>query len=383
MKTTLSFFSAALVAGCAFAGQQLLNLPDCPEGGRFKVPEDRVWPEKPGDADICLWHNDRFAACSVVIDDNFRIDHEWWLGLGEELGVRFTWFVITDGIVKGDGEGTFQGSWSEWQKLADAGHSIQSQTTNHRYDPKAKKRTAGTKLLSEEELTAMYRDSLEIINANITNNFACTIAYPNGDAHPDVAGKFAIACRGERTEPNAPNAMNYLDANRGVDGIEFVDAVSGKFTTTMPQWLASNGDLKRGLNVVRHHFVHAGKSEAERAARAAKIEKEVRCIAALKDDLLWVCRFDDAMKYAQERDTAKLTVTENTADAISFELSDDMKDGVFSFPLTVKVRLPDDWKSAGATQGGKAVGVEFTEHDGAPFALVHAVPDNGTVKLVK
>ena len=57
---------AALSMAAVFAavgGEQLMNLPPPPKGGRFTTPTDLVWPEKPGDADVCLWSGDRFAAC--------------------------------------------------------------------------------------------------------------------------------------------------------------------------------------------------------------------------------------------------------------------------------------------------------------------------------
>lgn len=58
-----------------------------------------------------------------------------------------------------------------------------------------------------------------------------------------------------------------------------------------------------------------------------------------------------------------------------------MDDALFAAPLTVKVRLPDDWTVASATQAGAAVGMELVERDGARFALVQAVPDRGQVVL--
>ena len=113
---------AALSMAAVFAavgGEQLMNLPPPPKGGRFTTPTDLVWPEKPGEADICLWSGDRFAACSITIDDNCKPDHEWWLKLSEELGIKLTWFVITDHCVYKKNAG-FNGTWADWQKLADA-----------------------------------------------------------------------------------------------------------------------------------------------------------------------------------------------------------------------------------------------------------------------
>ena len=173
-----------LVSIPVFAGEQLKCLPPCEKGkSRFTVPSDLVWPEKPGEGDICLWKDDKFAAMCVTVDDNCKPDHDWWLKLSDELGFKVTWFVITDGVVGKKNPG-FNGTWADWQKLADAGHSIQSHTTNHKSQKK------GEPPLADEELRAMYRDSLAVINANVTNNFACTIAYPCGEAHEEILSGF-------------------------------------------------------------------------------------------------------------------------------------------------------------------------------------------------
>ena len=370
--------AAALSVASVFAavgGEQLMSLPPAPKGGRFKTPTDLVWPAKAGEADVCLWSGDRFACCSITIDDNCKPDHEWWLKLSEELGIKVTWFVVTDGPEKKKNTG-FNGTWSDWQKLADAGHSIQSHTTNH------KAKHSKSPMPSDEEVEAMYRDSLKAINNNITNNFACCIAYPRGEAHEAIAAKYAIACRGVYGVPNCANNINYLCTNKGAGGKGHVQMVAFGETQEDPKWIRGNKALKRGWNIVLYHFVHAGRTDADREKNAAGAEKEVRYIASLKDDRLWVARFDDAAKYAQERDSATLT-SALKGDKIEFTLTDRMKDDIFDFPLTVKVRLPNGWTSAKATQGGKPVAVRFVSHDGAPYALVEAVPDKGAVVVVR
>ena len=375
MTTKIVFSAVALCAFAAVGGEQLLNLPPPPKGGRFKTPTDLVWPEKPGDADVCLWSGDRFAACSITIDDNCKPDHEWWLKLSEELGIKLTWFVITDGVVNKKNPG-FAGTWADWQKLADAGHSIQSHTTNH------KAKHGDVPMPSDEEVESMYRDSLKAINDNVKNNFACCIAYPRGEPHEEIAAKYAIACRGVYGVPSCANSINYLNTNKGAGGKGHVQMVAFGETEEEPKWIRGKKDLKRGWNVVLYHLVHAGRNDAEREKNAAGAEKEVRYIASLKDERLWVSRFDDAVKYGQERDSATLT-SALKGDKIEFTLTDRMKDDIFDFPLTVKVRLPNGWTSAKATQGGKPVAVRFVSHDGAPYALVEAVPDKGAVVVVR
>ena len=106
----------------------------------------------------------------------------------------------------------------------------------------------------------------------------------------------------------------------------------------------------------------------------------MRYIASLKDDRLWVCRFDDAAKYAQERDSS--AVSSLFVDKkIILTLTDRMDDRLFDYPLTVKVHLPDGAKSCSASQAGKSVSVRLVAHEGKTYALVNAVPDRGAVIL--
>ena len=367
--------AATLCSFAAVGGEQLMNLPPAPKEGRFKTPTDLVWPVKPGEADVCLWSGDRFGACSITIDDNCRPDHEWWLKLSEELGIKLTWFVITDGVVNKKNP-SFVGTWADWQKLADAGHSIQSHTTNH------KAKHGDVPMPSDEELESMYRDSLKVINDNVKNNFACCIAYPRGEPHEAIAAKYAIGCRGVYGVPSCANSINYLNTNKGAGCKGHVQMVAFGETEEDPKWVRAMKNLRRGWNVVLYHSVHAGRDAAEREKNAATAEAEVRYIASLKDERLWVSRFDDTVKYGQERDSATLT-SALKGEKIEFTLTDRMKDDIFDFPLTVKVRLPDGWTSAKATQGGKPVAVRFVSHDGAPYALVEAVPDKGAVVVVR
>ena len=367
---SLAFCSAAL-----FGAEQLKTLPDAPKTGRFKIPADRVLPEKPGEADICLWSGDRFGCCSITIDDNCKPDHDWWLKLTDELGIKVTWFVITDHCVYKRNSG-FNGTWADWQRLTNAGLSIQSHTTNH------KAKHGNNPAPTDEELHSMYGDSIKAINENITNNFACCIAYPRGESHPEIAAQYAIACRGVYGVPSAANSIKYMCTNKGAGGKGHVEMIAFGETQAEPKWIRGMKNLKRGWNIVLYHLVHAGRDQASREKAAAAVEKEVRYIASLKDDRLWVARFDDVAKYGQERDSATVTSVLK-GDKIEMNVTDRMDDKLFDYPLTVKVRLPDGWKTAKAMQNGKSVPVNTVSHNGNRFALVEAVPDRGTVVLSK
>ena len=367
-------FVAALAVGSACAGEQLRNLPPCAKGEkRLTVPADAVWPAAPGEATVCLWQDDKTAAFSITIDDNCKPDHAWWLKLTEELGFKVTWFVITDKV--GGRNAGFDGTWADWQKLADAGHSIQSHTTNHNSS-----KNKGAEL-TDDELNAMYGDSLKAINANIKNNRACCIAYPRGEAHRDIVAKHVIAARGTTGVPDTADRIDYLCTNSG-GGLATAEMLVNGKTDKGPKWLGSKTHLKRGWAVSLYHLVHHGRTPEAQAEAAAKAEADIRGIAAFKDRL-WIGRFEDVARYGQERDTATLTVSENSADKIAFDLTDRMDDQLFDYPLTVKVRLPDGWTSVMAQQAGASVAAQFVSHEGKPYAVVAAVPDRGTVVVTQ
>ena len=364
-----SYFCCALVA-CAASAQQLRTLGKA-DGKRFDIPEI-TWPETPGEAEVCLWKDDRYAAISLTIDDNCRPDHDWWLEQADKHGFKLTWFVITDRV--GGRNSGFDGTWADWQRLADAGHSIQSHTTNHRA---AKK---GEPPIPDEDVHAMYRDSLAAINAHVTNNVACCIAYPRGEPHREIAAQYAIACRGTYGAPSEVNTVDYLNVNEGNYAQGYINVLLGG-EADEPKWLnKADRRFRRGWCAVLHHLVHHGRTKEEIDASVAATEAKLANLAKYKDRI-WIGTFPAVAKYGQERDTATLKTVSSDAKRIELSLSDRMDDTLFDEPLTLKVRLPDDWRTVRATQGGNPVRAVFLSHDGHSYALVDAVPDRGAVTL--
>ncbi len=360
---------AAATTGADDTQLRTLGKPDKP---RFEIPEI-TWPADPGQAEVCLWKDDRYAAISITIDDNCRPDHDWWLEQAEKHGFKLTWFVITDGVMEGRNKG-FNGTWADWQRLADAGHSIQSHTTNHRA---AKK---GEPPIPDEDLHAMYRDSLAAINAHVTNNVACCIAYPRGEAHEEIAAQYAIACRGVYGAPSEVNTVDYLNVNEGNYEQGYINVLLGE-TADEPKWLnKADRRFRRGWCAVLHHLVHHGHTQEEIDRSVAYYEKKLENLAKYKDRI-WIGTFPAVAKYGQERDTATLKTVSSDARRIALSLADRMDDTLFDEPLTLKVRLPDAWRTVRAEQGGRPVAARVVEHDGAAYALVDAVPDRGEIVL--
>lgn len=107
--TTL--FSIALITG-AFA-QDKLNIEKT-NTSRFVVG-DRTWPANVGEAEVCLWEDDRLAAFSISIDDNMESDIPFWQQMQTDYGFNFTWFVIPNLV----------NDWGNFSSLLAEGNDIQ------------------------------------------------------------------------------------------------------------------------------------------------------------------------------------------------------------------------------------------------------------------
>lgn len=374
-KLSLIILALSVFAACADElPRNLRNLPPCKKGEkRFKLNLERDWPAKPGDASVCLWKDDKYAACSITIDDNCAQDHAWWLAQAEKCGFKLTWFVITGNVGKKDVKQT--GTWEGFQKLVDAGHAVESHTTTHNYNGK------GRPVITDEELHSMYRDSLKIINEKIKGHRATCIAYPNGQPHAEIAAQYAIACRGVQGIINNANDVNYLCTNKGGFWPAYSDVLlTGRTEVEQNKFLnfKSQGNRRGWITPLRHQ-VKEGRTPEQKAASEKSLATALEQLASHKDEI-WFGTFPACAKYGQSRDTAEL-MSKRTGDKIVINLRDRMDDELFDEPLTVKVRLPDGWKTVRAKQGKGTVPARLVTHDGTPYALVDIVPDRGEVSV--
>mgnify|MGYP000748910668 CR=1 FL=1 len=332
------------------------HLPES-TGPRFEIP-DRIWPENPGDANICLWKDDKLGAVTITIDDNQAGQIDWWMEQGDKYGYRFTWFIITNWVeTKGIG-----GTWEQFQTLIDRGHDVQSHTASH----------LGDKAFDIDD---EYRISQEVIEKNLPGHPATALAFPGGGQSsrndPEVAAKYFIGVRAGSSIINPVNRINYMGVN----------SVSGQFVFNKPKHWAnldymiersSQKKLYRGWYC--NHFHNLNEKDRTHVLEGLTYLKE-------HDADFWVGLFREVAMYGQERETAEVESKVLSPNEIALSLSDHMDDKFYNVPLTVKVRLPDDWQSAIAGQDQNQIECNVITHENGKFALIQVVPDKGTVIL--
>ena len=312
---------------------------------RFPLSEPD-WPENVGEASVCLWHMDKIAAASITIDDNIESEHEWWLTMHWIYNLDFTWFIILNSV----------SSWDKYQTLIDAGNEVQGHDNCNINDYD----------------TATYRGELEYtklqINSNLANNHCITYAYPCGDqSKQEVARSVYISMRGVTGVLNHANKINYLDLNSrsATNDIHDVRVLLD------PSETLYNQSYYRGWASYHYHSIASKKVETEAFLSAL----------SAKTDSIWLGKYSEVARYAQERDSHSLEVSVSNDSLIKFTLADEMHDAYFDYPLTVKVRIENSWENIHATQDARALEVETQEFQGNKYALVQAVPDQGEVAL--
>jgi peptidoglycan/xylan/chitin deacetylase (PgdA/CDA1 family) len=345
-------------------GNQLLNLHGVPTKDRTRV-QIAHWPISPGEAAVCMWKDDKLGAISFTIDDNCAPNVDWWLEQAAKHEVPLTWFLVTAGV--GGRNKTFNGTWELWSKVRAAGHAIESHTVTHLSGARTPETWQG--------IEWEYAESKRQIESNLAGHRVGFLAYPGGGQakfnDPNVAAGIFLAARGTRGTPNGPQGLNYLSLNAmtksNLDGGQEWNNLNNLFDKSLYR-----GTHYGGWAILVYHYFRAPYEEP--------LEK-LGFYAANKARL-WAGTFGDVARYAQQRETATLTVKESTSSRIVLSLTDRMDDRFYDIPLTVKIRLPAAWRDVAAQQAAKRVPVRVVEHEGAIFALADIVPDRGDTTVV-
>lgn len=319
---------------------QKMNL-DATTGERFSLT-DIIWPTDIGDANVCLWSDDKIAAASLTIDDNIESDHAWWLSMQSTYNLNFTWFIILNSVT----------SWDKYQTLIDAGNEIQGHDDCYINDT------------GDETYKYFLELTKNTINSNLINNKCITYAYPCGKQDKShVAREVYISMRGVTGKMNEVNKANYLDLNsRSATN----DAHDIRILLD-PDEKLWNVAYYRGWASYHYHTANRETTEPFLSTLSEKT------------DSIWVGMYSEVARYAQERDSHTLTVDENTSSVIKFTLTDKMHDEYFNFPLSVKIRIDNSWSTLFATQNGVSIVSKIIEFENNKYALVKAIPDKGQV----
>jgi len=376
---------------------KLRNLADVPAQPRFALT-GKDWPQKPGDASICLWEDDKVAAMSFFL----------WGGLppslaaAEELtrtkypAARFSASLIPGyiehpslhpGVSKDQPE---PGGWDPLKMAFAQGITFLSQSMCWNVDPVYEDGWPGPEWECAESIHQIDTN----IPGNRTKVFMSPGAYmpPFGVSktwRPVVARYFCAEVGRLGDGINTANQVDYFS----IAGVGCQSMAQIKTDPTVDN--DPNPTDKSFSNVLNadpanpfHKFYrgwiipncHIFSPNTATDPSSVLMGKALDFFQRHESDI-WSGTLDNVALYGEERDTANVETTEASDARITLKVSSKLDPASFDYPLTVKVRLPAAWKAIVATQNGKPIPSQIIQHDGNGFGLVKIVPNQGLAIL--
>ena len=272
-------------------------------------------------------------------------------------GFKLTLFTVTTWVPGG--------SWASLQTAASYGDEIASHTVTH----------ADLTTVSGSQLIAELANSQTTNNLNITNQQCLTIAYPNCNVPSETTvAQYYIAGRGcsgqivSNTPPDFMNISSFVLGNQGTLAISDINN------------LANNAYNQNGWCV---YLIHALDNDSGYSPLpSATLQASVNYMSA-NQSKFWVDSFGDVVRYIRERNASSVNETFNTGTSITVQVTDNLNNSIYNFPITIRRPLSSGWSSASASQGGNDLGAQIVTVSGTNYVMFDAVPNAGDVTILK
>ena len=277
-----------------------------------------------------------------------------------EFGFQLTLFTVTGS------KWVWPADWIKLQSAAANGHEVASHTVTH------------TKFseLSNSQQAIEIGDSQKEINAHIPGRQCITMAYPfcvtgNGSI---VAQHYIAAriCSGS-IEPSTPSDfMNISSITCGTEG-------PVKNTQDFINTVGPAVDSKGWCVLMLHGIDHDGGWSPFPSDTLRK------CLEYLHSnpEKFWVSTFGNEVRYIKERNSVSVSEKAVTNTRLTVLVTDTLPDSIYSYPITLRRKLPNGWIFATVAQNRLPVDSKIVKLDGVQYVQFDAVPDGGDVVITK
>jgi peptidoglycan-N-acetylglucosamine deacetylase len=324
---------------------------------------------------IARWPGDRAAAISLTFDDAMKTQLDNVGPILNKHHLHGTFFVTT-------GKSDWDNRKKDWQRLAAEGNEIGNHTVNH--PCLLKEIVPHSQSYTPEMMEAEVKGAAEEIMKTIPAHRGLTFAYPCGNMSFGPTGdrtrnqalfvtyvsRYSFAARGYGAGgPETPDEMNIL-------AIPDLGPTAGKDFNSLLE-MAKPAISGKNWGVFCFHGV---------GGEWLSIKRETLDQLAVyfeQHPEIWTAPFGDVVRYIQESDALQMQTKRNDDASIGVLLSWPLEKGVYDLPLTLRIELPSDWKTAVATVNGKPLTMLLKRGDKGLIALVEVAPATEEVRLSK
>ncbi len=302
--------------------------------------------------DIAPWYQWKTAAVVLTFDD-WSADHP-----GNAIPEMNKFNIKGSFFINGWAFDMFT------QELKDAiasGHEIANHTGLHKHL---------TQLSSSERSSQITGFQNEINNRLPTQN-CITFSYPFGDG----AGNNEVESIVSTTHIGARAVINQIwSYNFG--GVDYyrMPAMTVRKTTTLndiQSWV-NEAISKQGLAIIMYHGMTGGSDDLSITLdqfKAHMSELDSRKSA------IWVATFRDLLLYHKEANQAQLSLISQNNESWVWKLTDNLNNDTYNHPLSIKIKLLNDFTVASVTQGDQQIPYNVSDD----FLYFEAIPDGGNI----
>ena len=308
--------------------------------------------------EVGTWRGFRSVAVTYTFDDACSNQFALAIPMFNEHDFNLTLFTATatDWIGTPD--------WTNLQEAADQGHEIASHTVTH----------TNMSGMGDSLQTFELEQSKADIEAHITGQKCITVAYPYCvSAKKSICEQHYIAgriCSGNLISRNPTDFMNLSS---------FVCGDQGSTRTAKDFMARARSAIKsRGWAV---HLLHGIDNDGGWSPVASEELRASLDSLSANSDKFWVETFGNVVRYIKERNAVSVSETSVLDSRITVQMTDELDDEIYDYPVTIRRLLPDGWPSATASQNGLAVPYRMVESDVALFIEFDVVPDGGDILL--
>ena len=306
--------------------------------------------------EIATWKGFADAAINFTFDDGCPYQFTRALPMFDKYDFQATFYLIPD-WVQAESKPLIQSALN-------TGHEVGSHTISH----------PGLSQLDDDLLHAELQSSQNKLQEMFSFDRCLTLAYPYCiPAKDGITSEYYIAardCRGviEKKTPDSYYHISSIGCGNLSD-MNTLPAFQQKFieAASVNGWCAL---LFHGLD-----------DDGSHSPITSELLGEILLYLHNNNDRFWVSSLQNTTRYSKERDAAVLTEKEVERNLITLSLTDDLDDGTYNHPLTIRRSLPQKWNGVQVTQNDNVVSSDILEIEGKKYIVFDVIPDGGEIVL--
>jgi oligosaccharide reducing-end xylanase len=310
--------------------------------------------------EIGTWRGFRAAAISYTFDDGCSNQFTVAIPMFDARGFKLTLFSVV-----GATNGMFPG-WSKLQAAAAGGHEIASHTLTH----------PNLGQLSDSQQATELKESQAAINANVSGQKCLALAYPFcAEANEALTSQYYIAARTCSGQIVPATPANFMSISSFACGSQGSVQTTQDFNNRANDAVTTNGWCVYLIHGIDHDGGYSPVS-------TATLQGSVDYMSA-NQDKFWVETFGNVARYILERNVASVKETSSRDDSLTLQVTDNLTDSIFNYPITLRRPLPANWPAAVVSQNHKSVSAQIVDVASKKYVMFDVVPDGGDIIISK